>query len=118
MDIERAKEILTILADGVNPVTGEVLPNNDSANQVEVVRALNAVINLLDKTKEKSAKKESPENAGKPWTEEDDILLCRMFDENYNRVDIVNHFKRTQGAIASRLVRLGKIPNTDEFRKL
>lgn len=118
MDIERAKEILTILADGVNPVTGEVLPDCDSANQVEVVRALNTVINLLDKTKEKNANKESPENAGKPWTEEDDSLLCRMFDEKCSRADIVKHFKRTQGAIASRLVRLGKTPNTDEFRKL
>ena len=29
MDIQRAKELLTLLADGVNPVTGEILPEDD-----------------------------------------------------------------------------------------
>ena len=30
MDIIRAKELLTMLADGVNPLTGEVLSDEDS----------------------------------------------------------------------------------------
>lgn len=38
MDIIRAKELLTMLADGVNPLTGEVLSDEDSCNQVEIVR--------------------------------------------------------------------------------
>ena len=28
MDIQRAKELLTVLADGVDPLTGEVLPDD------------------------------------------------------------------------------------------
>ena len=44
MDICHAKELLTVLADGINPLTGEVLPSSDSCNQVEVVRALHAVL--------------------------------------------------------------------------
>ena len=28
MDIQRAKELLEVLADGVDPLTGEVLPDN------------------------------------------------------------------------------------------
>lgn len=39
MDILRAKEIIEGLADGVNPLTGEVLSPEDSCNQAEVVRA-------------------------------------------------------------------------------
>lgn len=39
MDILRAKEIVEILADGVNPMTGEILSEGDSCNQAEVVRA-------------------------------------------------------------------------------
>lgn len=34
MDINQAKEMLYALADGVNPVTGEILPPEDSCNQV------------------------------------------------------------------------------------
>ena len=30
MDIQRAKELLAVLSDGVNPLTGEVLPEDDS----------------------------------------------------------------------------------------
>lgn len=48
MDLERAKELLWSLADGVNPLTGEVLCNQDSCNQVEIVRALYSVLVALD----------------------------------------------------------------------
>ena len=44
MDIERAKELLSALADGVNPLTGEVLSRSDSCNQVEIFRALQTVL--------------------------------------------------------------------------
>ena len=44
MDIERAKELLTVLSDGVNPLTGELLSEDDSCNQVEIIRALNTVL--------------------------------------------------------------------------
>lgn len=117
MDIERAKEILAILADGVNPVTGEILPDNDSANQVEVVRALNAVLISLDKSK-KPSKKDLPENAGKPWAKADEALLCHMFDQKRSKADICTHLKRTQGSIAAKLVRLGKIQDREAFRKM
>lgn len=32
MDIERAKELLAALSDGVNPLTGELLSEDDSCN--------------------------------------------------------------------------------------
>lgn len=40
MDVSRAKQILEVLAEGVNPLTGEILPLDDSCNQGDVVRAL------------------------------------------------------------------------------
>lgn len=105
MDIERAKEVLQTLADGVNPSTGELLPGEDSCSQVEVVRALHTVLRVLDTQKKKTL----PENAGKPWTEQEDETLCKMFDSGAGRKEICNYFKRTSGAITSRLARLGKI---------
>ena len=37
MDVQRAKELLTVLADGVDPLTGEVLPDDHVCNKGEIV---------------------------------------------------------------------------------
>ena len=33
MDVQRAKELLMVLADGVDPLTGEVLPDDHVCNK-------------------------------------------------------------------------------------
>ena len=55
------------------------------------------------------SEKPLPENNGKPWTEELDQELCRLFDEGMKKKDLCAHFGRTSGAIESRLQRLGKM---------
>ena len=106
MDIQYAKQILEGLADGMNPLTGEVLPPDDACNNPDVIRALHTVLRQLDG--EKPSKK-TPENAGKPWTKEDDEELCRRFDNGSTVKGLSHAFKRTQGAISSRLEHLGKV---------
>lgn len=112
MDISRAKEIISALAEGIDPTTGEILPYNSICNKGDVVRAFYTILETLDK----KPKKNIPENAGKRWTNEDDKKLCEMFDAGVSRKDICNTFKRTSTGIASRLVRLGKIKENYEFR--
>jgi hypothetical protein len=114
--LERAKELLTVLSDGVNPLTGEVLSEDDSCYQVEIVRAINTDLRFIE-SQSKKATKVLPENAGKPWTREDEEVLGRMFEAGCRRKEICNHFKRSSGAIAARLVKMGKISERDEFRK-
>jgi len=114
MDIKRAKELLAILADGIDPMTGEVLPAEDNCNKVEIVRALHRVLAELDTIHAKT-KKLHMENAGKPWTGQDEIVLCRMFEAGSKAKDICAYFKRSQGAIAARLVKHGKIKERREF---
>lgn len=111
MDIARAKELITVLADGINPITGEVLGPDDSCNQPDVIRALHCLLGNLKSERNRSL----PENAGKPWYPEDDEQLIRMFDAEYKAKEICDHFKRTKGSIAARLVKLGKINFRDEF---
>lgn len=111
MDILRAKEILEGLADGVNPLTGEILPPEDSCNQADVVRALHTILASLSEKK----LKQQPENAGKPWTDEDDRILITMYDEGKPRKQMCEFFMRSTGAITARLVRLGKIPSRDSI---
>ena len=49
MDIERAKELLSALADGVDPLTGEVLDRGNVCNKPEIIRALHVVLGELEK---------------------------------------------------------------------
>ncbi|MBQ7094471.1 MAG: hypothetical protein IJN84_08145 [Clostridia bacterium] len=111
MDIIRAKELIETLAGGVNPITGEVLAESDSCNQIEIVRALHTLLRYLDENTK--PKRPLPENAGKPWTKADEEKLCEMFDNGASKSEICAYFKRTKGSISARLVRLGKI--TDRY---
>lgn len=65
MDITRAKEILKILADGIDPLTGEILPPDHLRNQPEMIRAFHEILATLPTAKSSS----SLPNAGKPWSE-------------------------------------------------
>lgn len=107
MNIESATEILKVLANGINPITGELLSLDDSCNQPEVIRALYRILRELRDVK--TNKNDLPENAGKPWTEFDDYTLCKMYDEGKSVKELSEYFKRTSGAITSRLKLLGKI---------
>lgn len=55
MDVNRAKEIIEALAEGIDPTTGELLPEDHVCNKGEVVRAFYTVFNEL-KTKRGGAK--------------------------------------------------------------
>ena len=46
----------------------------------------------------------------------DDAVLCQMFDAGGSRKEMCAYFKRSEGSLAARLVRLGKISDRAEFR--
>nr|WP_317358802.1 hypothetical protein [uncultured Tyzzerella sp.] len=113
MDIVRAKELILILAGGINPITGEILSEYDSCNQVEIVRALYTLLGECENNKKINIKKY--ENAGKLWSKEDENLLCHMYDCGKSKKEICRHFKRSSLAIEERLIKLGKIKNRYEI---
>ncbi len=113
MDIIRAKEILSVLADGVNPMTGEILPPEDSCNQADVIRALHTIIDAIPSSKLKP----QPQNAGKPWTELEENKLLDEFDSGMSVSAIAKEHGRSKGAIESRLVARGKMESTYFPRK-
>lgn len=110
MELQRAREILETLAEGIDPLTGEVLPADDLCNQGEIVRALYCVLKAVQ-----DQPKTQKENAGKPWTAHEEAALCRMFDAGAAKREICAELKRTEGAVAARLVRLGKIRDRKEL---
>ena len=112
MDVHRAKELLTILADGVDPLTGEVMPDNHVCNKGEIVRALHCAVEELSRRR----KKPLPENNGKPWTEELDDELCRLFDGGMKKKDLCI----AAGISHASMAKLGKNENvtTDVLVKI
>ncbi len=104
MDIIRAKEIISALAQGVDPITGEVLPDDCVCNKADVVRAFYTILNEKSVTS-----KPKSENAGKPWNAVDDALLAEMYERGVTKSELQDYFKRSPGSIQSRLVKLGLI---------
>ena len=106
MDTSKARELLSILADGIDPFTGEILPEDHVCNEPDMIRALHLAVQQLGNVKT-SVTRSRPENAGKPWSEEDDRILCEMFERGCKRKEMKEYFKRTGGAIIARLEHLG-----------
>jgi len=110
MDPQRAVGILAALADGTDPVTGEVFSADSPYQNPDVVRALHAAIAALQSRAAAAERSSSlPDNAGKAWSTAEEQLLVQNFDAGMSEPELAKAHQRTKGSIRSRLVRLGKI---------
>ena len=105
MDIERAKELILALAEGIDPITGEVLPPDHICNNSEIIRAFYTVLRQ-EKT---DKKKKTYESSGKRWTTEDDQLLKQLFEQGVKISELQKKFMRSRGSIEARLSKLGLV---------
>lgn len=117
MDDNRTVAILSALAHGVNPATGEVFGSDSPYQQPEVVRALFAALErfkLADKPAPppKSTGKgasDKPSNVGKPWSDEEDRRLLAEFDRGRKPFELARELGRTLAGIEARLERHGRL---------
>ena len=52
MDTSKARELLSILADGIDPFTGEILPEDHVCNEPDMIRALHLAVQHLEMSKQ------------------------------------------------------------------
>lgn len=108
MELEKAQEIIQVLADGYDPVTGEVFPPDSPYNNPEIIRALFTILQEL-KARPHKPKKDKPKNAGLPWTEALKEEVVQLYKEGQSFKELAAHFERSVGTIKSELSHQGVI---------
>lgn len=113
MDILAALKNVEALANGIDPTSGEALPECSLYNNPEVIRSLFTVIGAVKQPKkgkksieqkqEENILKGLPKNAGLPWSEEERERLVHAFDANKSIDELSEIHGRTSGAITSEL---------------
>jgi hypothetical protein len=108
MNETEALQILRMLADGRHPLTGDALPDESCYQSAKVLRALLVGIDALEQaTKRKD--RVLPTGAGRPWDAEEDQSLVADFESGISIGDLAKSHQRTEGAMRSRLMKLGKL---------
>ncbi len=116
-------KIVEALANGIDPITGELLPSESPYNHPDVIRALFTTLNLVNNPVKKAPKvKKTPEqkqaenvenglpkNAGLPWTDEQRADLAQQFSSGEEIKVLAEIYGRTNGAITSELKKQGLI---------
>ncbi len=110
MDEGRALEIVRVLADGINPATGEVFPLGSPYQQPDTIRALLVAAQTLERRCRYTRRRgELPGKAGRPWSDEDERCLLGEFEAGMSLPDLAVALQRTRAGIRARLQQLGKL---------
>jgi DNA-binding NarL/FixJ family response regulator len=99
-----------LLANGINPITGEILPDISPYNHPEVIRALFTVLEKAKQSKGKTKKGHHlPLNHGKAWEQAEKESVTNLFKQGITAKDIATDLQRTTGSIRSELIKQGLI---------
>lgn len=112
MDDNKALAIVSALANGVNPQTGEMFEVDSPYQAADVIRALYVAVRALEMTsrsKARSSRARMPANAGKPWSEQEDRDLLERFDSGLSVAQLAQSHDRTLAGIQARLERHGRM---------
>ncbi len=121
MELQQARAIVEALAQGIHPVTGELMDADGPYSEPVVIRALFAVARALDADQGKPARERADRhggapNQGKPWTAEDDAKLDAAFAAGADLKPLAQELGRTTFALEARLVKLGRLPPRSGMR--
>jgi hypothetical protein len=105
--IDKAKTIATIeaLANGIDPITGELLPAGHLLQHPDIVRALFHTVDLIKSSRNASTALKN----GSRWSDREDEALKEAFAGGASFSQLAKTHLRTSGAIRARLQKLGII---------
>lgn len=115
MEMQEAVKAVRALANGVDPVTGEIFGEDSPYQKPQVILALQLALHRMEAEPSASVSNTPPTSAQPgtvpfvPWTEEEDERLCQAFYRMVAFDEIASAHGRTRPAIISRLIGLGKI---------
>ena len=119
MDIITALKNVEALANGVDPITGETLPECSPYNVPDVIRSLFTMMKLvklskkgkmsIEQKKELNIAKGLPKNAGLAWNNDERSELIAAFNNGALINELSDMHGRTKGAITSELKKQGLI---------
>lgn len=105
-----ALRIVQFLADGLDPDTARPLPPESMLDRPDVVGALQIAVRALERlARRENRDSQLPEKAGWSWHDEEDHERCHGFDSGLTVEQLAAKHKRTDGAIRSRLQKLGRL---------
>lgn len=116
MNAKDARAILETLLDGVNPVTGELLPVDHVCQEPDVLRALHKALMCLANDADAPVPSSESDamvnrngrlNAGRPWTQEDLDALKQLHEAGTSMDDMCRLLQRRKRGIERQLVFLG-----------
>lgn len=114
-------QIIQALANGSDPVTGEVFADTSPYNHPKIIRALFQTLKALEQLDEREQRQKSlPGKAGQPWLDQEDGELIKGFDAGTPINQLAERHDRSKAAIEARLIKLGKISapaNSASLRK-
>jgi hypothetical protein len=142
MDDRHALAIVSALANGANPITGEMFASDSPYQSPDVIRALFVATRALESqlgtsgariapignatresVKPSRAQDKAPPstrsgqaNAGKPWSADEDKQLLAAFDGNTPLAEIAKAHGRTSGGVRARLEKHGRLEPSDATR--
>ena len=115
METTEVRSIVKTLAQGIDPTTGEVFPQNSPYNDPKNIRALFKVVDLawppgrsklsLDEKRQRNLERGLPRNAGLPWSDEHREAVAEGFKNGKTIRELATTLERSLTAINSELIR-------------
>jgi hypothetical protein len=119
MEIRTAQRVVEILAQGVDPTTGEAFATDSPYNEPRIIRALFTVHEFVrrarkpprsdDERRCENVELGRPRNYGLPWTDDARSIVAAEFENGKTVEELAAAFERTRGAIQAELIRQGLI---------
>lgn len=120
MDDQEALKIISALANGAHPGTGELFARDSPYQSPDVIRALFVAQRALEqrvhpasRLQQSAVRASQPRaesaNAGKPWSADEDQRLLQAFDADKPLTEIAQAHGRTPAGIRARLEKHGRL---------